>query len=119
MRRFRTAALATAASLSIITLATGTTPATAQTAAATCGPVMSNAKVSGSLKQCTWDDGRIRIAGTLRDKTLSDGATLLNIRIGTYSRDWVICGGDTPVDTDYQPSGIVSVRWQTSSASNC
>jgi hypothetical protein len=119
MRRFHTAALATAASLSIITLATATAPATAQTAAATCGSAVSNVKVSGTLKQCIWDDGRIRIVGTLRDKSLSDGATLLTVRIGTYSRDWVICGSDTPVDTDYQSSGIVSLRWRTSSAADC
>lgn len=108
-----------AASLSAITLATAITPAAAQTAEATCGQTVVNAMVSGSLKKCTWDDGRIRLVGTLRDKSLSDGATLLSVKIGSYSRDYVICGSDTPVDTDYQESGAVSLRWRNTAVTSC
>ncbi|WP_030788519.1 hypothetical protein [Streptomyces sp. NRRL S-920] len=119
MRRSRAASLATAAFLSAVTLATAITPAAAQTTTGACDQSVVSVKVSGRLTVCTWDDGRIRLVGTLRDKTLSDGATLLGVKIGTYSREWVICGSDIPVDTDYQPSGAVSLRWQTISAANC
>ncbi|MGA4850902.1 hypothetical protein ACOBQB_33395 [Streptomyces sp. G5(2025)] len=119
MRRFRTAVFAMAASLSTVTFAFAAAPAVAQSTTGACEQSVTHVKVTGSLKKCTWDDGRIRLVGTLRDKSLSDGATLLTTKIGSYSRDWVICGSDTPVDTDYQESGIVSVRWATTSASNC
>jgi hypothetical protein len=119
MRHSHTTALVTAACLSLAALALTGTAAAAQTEAADCTTTSVRSGVSGSLKQCTWDDGRIRLVGTLRDTAMGDGATLLDVRVGTYARQWVICGDDTPVDTGYQPGGAVSFRWSSVSADRC
>ncbi|MFJ2722954.1 helix-turn-helix domain-containing protein [Streptomyces sp. NPDC087437] len=69
--------------------------------------------------RCTWDDGRIRVFGTMRDTTPSDGATLFSVRIGLYSRQWVVCASDTPIDTDYQNGGPVGLMSWAVSADRC
>lgn len=120
MRRSHMTALIASLCLSVTTLAAASTTAAAQTDAAQCGRIGSPPSgISGTLQQCTWDDGRIRVAGTLRDTALSDGATLLTLRIGLYSRQWVICGSDTPVDTDYQAGGAVGWTYRSVSTDRC
>lgn len=118
MKTTRTHTLAAALLLATATVATAGTTATAQTNSV-CEPRTYRAGLSGDLHQCTWDDGRTRVVGTLRDTALSDGATLINIRIGSYSRQWTICGSDTPVDTDYQPGDTVSLTYRSVGTDLC
>jgi hypothetical protein len=122
MRRYKTTALAASVFLSAAALAASTTTATATTQTDTCGPKMTfpaSSGVIGTLSQCTWNDGRIRVFGHLRDTVLSDGATAVTVRIGLYSSVWIICGSDTPVDTGYQAGGPVSWGHKTVSADRC
>jgi hypothetical protein len=112
--------LLASACLSIAALAASSATAAAQADTAQCSQTYPPASgVSGTLRQCTWDDGRIRVFGTMHDTALTDGATLLTIQIGTYSRQWLICTSDTPVDTDYQPGGAVYLTHRPVSADNC
>lgn len=84
MRRFHMTALVASVCLSVAALAAASTTAAAQADAAQCGRLGYGAGtgLSGSLNKCTWDDGRIRVFGILRDTVPSDGATLLTVRIG-------------------------------------
>ncbi|PZH17866.1 hypothetical protein C1I97_04585 [Streptomyces sp. NTH33] len=114
-------ALVASVCLSVATLAAASTTAAAQTDAAECGRIGYGTVtgLSGSMYKCTWDDGRIRVFGTMRDITPSDGATLLTVRIGLYSRQWVVCASDTPIDTDYQNGGPVGLGYMKVSADRC
>ncbi|AJE38701.1 hypothetical protein CP978_00565 [Streptomyces nodosus] len=114
-------ALVASACLSAATLAATSTTAAAQTDAAECRRLAygTGTGLSGSMNQCTWDDGRIRVFGTLRDTTPSDGATLFTVRIGLYSRQWLVCASDTPIDTDYQDGGIVGLTYRAVTADHC
>ncbi|MGW2907868.1 hypothetical protein ACWC91_36335 [Streptomyces sp. NPDC001204] len=71
------------------------------------------------MNKCTWDDGRIRVFGTMRDTTPSDGATSLTVRIGLYFREWLVCASDTPIDTDYQDGVGVGLIVRAVSADRC
>ncbi|WP_073948693.1 hypothetical protein [Streptomyces kebangsaanensis] len=115
------AALVASVCLSVATLAAATTTAAAQTDVAECGRIgyKTGSELSGNVYKCTWDDGRIRVFGTVRDTTPSDGATLLTVRIGVYSRQWVVCASDTPFDTGYQDGGPVGVGYLKVSADRC
>lgn len=119
MRHSSAFKVAAATCLSVAALAAGASNSAAQSESAACSQVVNRQGVSGTLSKCTWDDGRVRVVGTLRDTKLSDGATLLVVSIGAYSHQWVICGSDTPVDTDYQPPGAVGLRWSTVSTDRC
>ncbi|MFH9663402.1 hypothetical protein ACH4NF_34615 [Streptomyces sp. NPDC017248] len=120
MRRFGITALLASACLSAAALAASSTTAAAQADTAQCNQTYPPAPgVSGTMHQCTWDDGRIRVFGTMHDTALIDGATLLTVQIGTYTSKWLICASDTPVDTDYQTGGAVYWTHRAVSADNC
>ncbi|MFF9587012.1 hypothetical protein [Streptomyces achromogenes] len=110
--------LLASASLAIAALAASSPTATAQADTEQCVKIYST-QISGTLYKCTWDDGRIRVLGTMHDPELDNGATLLTVNIGTYSRKWLVCATDTPVDTDYQPGGVVYVTYKSASTEGC
>lgn len=114
-------ALVASVCLSVATLAAASTTAAAQTDAAECRRLGygTGTGLSGSMNQCTWDDGRIRVFGTMRDTTPRDGATLLTVRIGLYSCEWLICAVDTPIDTHYQDGVGVGLIYRAVSADRC
>ncbi|MET7874972.1 hypothetical protein [Streptomyces cyaneofuscatus] len=121
MRLPRTTALAGATCLLLGTvgLAGAGTAAAAETRAATCTASVVRTGVTGTLKKCTESDGRVRVVGTLRDSALSNGATVLTVRIGTYNQQWTICGTDKPIDTGYRSGGAVALGWGSVSADRC
>ncbi|MFH8377477.1 hypothetical protein ACH4A7_28605 [Streptomyces cyaneofuscatus] len=120
MRLPRTTALAGATCLLLGTVGlAGAGTAAAETRAATCTASVVRTGVTGTLKKCTESDGRVRVVGTLRDSALSNGATVLTVRIGTYNQQWTICGTDKPIDTGYRSGGAVALGWGSVSADRC
>ncbi|QTA36845.1 hypothetical protein [Streptomyces sp. CA-256286] len=133
MKRFITTALAVGACLSAAVLTLSSPVAAAPVAAA---PIAATSSVTadtpipgctqkqfngltGKLYVCPWDDGRIRVAGHLRDTSPANGNTRLRVTLGSYSQEWVICGTDKPIDTDYQWGGAVGTGVVSSTAISC
>ncbi|MFK0120753.1 hypothetical protein [Streptomyces sp. NPDC090994] len=119
MRRLLPAASIGAATLALALFTATDTYAQTQAEAIDCSKLQPSADVTGTLYKCPWDDGRIRVFGTLKDTSLSDGATILKVTIGAYSQQWTICDTDTPVDTDYRDGSVATFAWLSTSADRC